>query len=178
MITTRFPSVGLVAPRGSHVSLVSSLMTWLYSALLGLTLVGCSVMWVSDYDKEAVDRTNEISKSVLKFYQDLTATDASKRAAAIAGPLGKSQGDVESQIRLHLLREQARARNAESSKIATNLLGSWQTFSASHKTGTASALSDATLRVERGILERELRAAFIAEEGKKLGNGAATTAEK
>ena len=30
------------------------------------------------------------------------------------------------------------------------------------------ALTDATLNVERGILERHLRSAFVAEESKKL----------
>jgi hypothetical protein len=149
----------------------SCLAAWMSTTLLALALGGCAVTFVDNYNKESVERINEISKSVLKFYQDLLATEPSKRPAAMAGALGTRQGDVESQIRLHVLREQARMKNEDSAKIATNLLASWQTFGASHKFGSPSALSDATLGVERSILERELRAAFAAEEAKKLGGG-------
>jgi hypothetical protein len=126
-------------------------------------------LWVSNYDKESVDRATEISKSILKVYQRLFATEPGKRAVAMAGPLGAKHGDVESQIRLHLLREQGRERNIESTKIVGNLLESWQTFTVSHRSTDPSALNDNTLNIERGILERHLRAAFTAEEAKKLG---------
>ena len=139
------------------------------AAVLALIVSGCAVMWVSTYDKESVERTAEISKSILKLYQDLLATDPAKRAAAVAGPLSTRHGDIETQIRLHLLREQARAKNAESVTIAGNLLESWQKFTANHRSSDPTALSDATLNIERGVLERHLRAAFIAEEAKKPG---------
>gem|GEM_PF-2676192 len=146
---------------------------WLLCALAAFTLLlgGCAVAWVSAYDKESVDRTTEISKSVLKLYQDLLATEPAKRKAALAGAVGPRQGDIESLMRLHLLKEQARAKNEEGTKIAENLLETWQRFSLSHRSDDTTALSDATLGVERGILERHLRAAFVAEEAKKLVSG-------
>lgn len=143
----------------------------LASAFFALLLSACAVNWVGNYDKESVDRTTEISKSVLKLYQGLMATATDKRAPAMAGPIGAAHGDVESLMRLHLLREQARATNTESTTVAGNLLESWQKFTGNHRSADSSALSDAVLNIERGILERHLRAAFVAEEAKKLGGG-------
>jgi hypothetical protein len=158
---------------GLHAATLVRTLSLLVAALVALLLSGCAVIWVANYDKESVDRSTEISKSVLKLYQDLLAVDPAKRTAAMAGPLGARHGDVETQIRLHLLREQARAKNTESITIATNLLESWRKFAANHRSSDASALSDVALNTERGILERHLRSAFIAEEAKKLGGGAA-----
>lgn len=165
---------GYAAPRGLHVDSLSRLLALFAATFLAMLVSGCAVMWVSAYDKESVDRTTDISKSALKFYQDLMATEPGKRAAAVSGSLGQRHGDIESQIRLHLLREQARPRNIESTTIAGNLLESWQAFTASHRSANPSALSDAVLTIERGVIERHLRAAFIAEEAKKLGGGAAS----
>lgn len=148
-------------------------LRWVYVAVAAMfvLLSGCAVTWVSAYDKDAVERTTEISKAVLKLYQDLLATEPNRRRSAVASSLGSKQGDVESLMRLHLLKEQARAKNDEGAKVAQNLLESWQKFSLSHRSDDSTALSDATLNVERGILERHLRAAFVAEDAKKLGGG-------
>jgi hypothetical protein len=137
-----------------------------FGPLLAL-VAACSVMLVSSFDQSSVDRTNEISKSILGFYQELLSTPASGRAA-MGGELRAKQGDIETAIRVHLLREQARTMNTEGAKIAEDLLASWQTFSASHLSSGETVLTDATLNVERQVLERELRSAFVAEESKKL----------
>lgn len=142
------------------------------STFLALLLSACAVNWVGNYDKESVDRTTEISKSVLKVYQDLMAIPLDKRAAAVAGPISTAHGNVESLMRLHLLREQARATNKEGAEIAGNLLESWQKFMSSQRSGKELTLTDDQLSVERMELERHLRAAFVAEEAKKLGGGA------
>lgn len=153
---------------------ISDVLNRLAALALGLCLAGCSVMWVSNYDKESVDRTNEISKSIIKFYQELMATDINGRPAAISRTLGKSQSDIESLIRLHVLREEARTKNIESADIARNLLRSWEAFSASHRSKDKTALSDETLISERSILERHLRSGFSAEEAKKPGAGSSS----
>jgi hypothetical protein len=153
------PRLGVITRRGLAVTLL-----WLLSS--------CAVMFVSLYDKQSVERSTEISKQSLALYQQLLATEPTKRRDAVAGPLGKKFGEIETQIRVHLLLEQARAKNKESIDISTNLLASWQKFSANHLSGDHTALSDATLNIERGILERHLRSALIAEESKKLGGGA------
>jgi len=154
------------------------LLIWLVSLLLGLSLAGCSVMWVSNYDKESVDRTTEISKAVIKFYQDLLATDVKSRPAAIAGPFGKREGDVASIMRLHVLREEGRSKNAEGALVARNLVLSWEKFSTSHASADKTALSDSTLIAERGILERHLRSGFRAEEAKKMSASADSSSSK
>jgi hypothetical protein len=139
-------------------------------AAFAALLVTACVTLVPAYDQASVDRTTEISKSVLTFYQDLLATSAAERKAAVTGAMGKTQGEIETQIRLHLLREQGRNMNEDAITIATNLLESWQTFSTSHREGDATALSDATLNIERTTMERHLRSAFVAEEAKKLAS--------
>jgi hypothetical protein len=164
---------GSIDRHSPRVTALTRGLILLAAAVVAVMVSGCAVMWVANYDKESVDRSTEISKSVLKIYQDLMATDPGKRAAAMAGPLGARHGDVETQIRLHLLREHARAKNTESTTVAGNLLESWQKLTANHRSTDTSALSDAVLNIERGVLERHLRAAFIAEEAKKLGGGAA-----
>ena len=132
-------------------------------------LAGCSVFFISGHDQASVDRTSEISKSVLKFYQELLTVAPAQRKTALASTLAKSEGDIESLIRLHLLREQARVKNEDSAKIVDNTLKSWQAFAKNHADGDSTALTDAALAAERGIMERHLRAAFTAEEAKKLG---------
>jgi hypothetical protein len=147
----------------------SSLAPWRAFVALAALLSACVL--VPAYDQASVDRTTEISKSVLTFYQDLLSTGADQRRAAVTGPMSKTQGEIETQMRLHLLREQGRTMNEEAVAIANNLLQSWQTFANSHRVGDATALSDATLNAERSILERHLQSAFQAEEAKKLAGG-------
>lgn len=163
----------ILAIRGSAAAsplrhLLRSACAALFASLLSLLLTGCAVHWVSAYDKESADRTTEISKSVLKLYQDLLTTPAARRKTAVAGEMGQRHADVETMIRIHLLKEQGRAKNDEGAKIAENLLESWLKFSASHRSDDSTALTDATLNAERTILERHLRSAFTAEEARKL----------
>jgi hypothetical protein len=154
-------------PAGPGTNRWCWLQWWVLALITGL-LMGCAVSLVSEHDKEAVERSTDISKAVLKFYQDLVAIEPNKRAAALAGPLGAKQGDIDSQMRLHLMREQARTKNAESIDIASNLLTSWQKFTANHLTNDNTALNNVVLNIERMEMERHLRAAFKAEEAKKL----------
>ena len=142
-----------------------ALLLWLAVGLVA----GCSVLFISPHDQAAVDRVDQISKSVLGFYQGLLDTSPAQRKAALSSTLGKSQSDIETQMRLHLLREQARTKNEDSVRIASNMLESWQKFSSSHLGSDATALTNATLGVERMVMERHLASAFKAEEAKKFG---------
>lgn len=135
-----------------------------------LLLSGCSMLLISAYEKEAADRTTEISRQVIKFYQDTLAVEPEKRKALLSGTMGSREGDVESLMRLHLLKEEARQKNGESIKVAKNMLATWREFSASHRRDDRTALSDGTLELEREILERHLRSAFVAEEAKKMAS--------
>lgn len=137
---------------------------------LAFLLCGCSVMWVSTYDKEAADRVTDISKNVIKFYQDVITLAPDNRVPALAASLASREGDVESQMRVHLLQEEARRKNGESVRIAKKMLDSWRSFSANHRSGDKTALGDATLEIERDVMERHLRAAMAAEEAKKMGS--------
>jgi hypothetical protein len=136
-------------------------------AFAALLLSGCSVFWISAYDKEAVDRTTEISKQVIKFYQDILVLDPDMRRPALSQAMASREGDIESTMRLHLLREEARQKNEEGVKVAKNMLASWRAFALNHRTDDKTALGDETLAAEREILERHLRSAFVAEEAKR-----------
>lgn len=149
--------------------LTRHLVRWrqLVLAFSALLLSGCSVFWISAYDKEAVDRTTEISKQVIKFYQDILVLHPDMRRSALSQAMASREGDVESIMRLHLLKEEARQKNEESVKVAKNMLASWREFALSHRTDNKTALGDETLAAEREIMERHLRSAFVAEEAKR-----------
>ncbi len=139
---------------------------------LSLTLSACSIVLVAPYDEAAVSRITEISKSVLKFYDDLLALPGEKRHAAVTGPLKPRCGEIETLMRVHLLREKARDKNDEGEKIAQNLLDAWKTFGTTHAGSDTSLLSDTALDIERKIFERHLISAFTSEEARKLGTKA------
>ncbi len=145
----------------------------LLALLLGLA--GCAVSWVSSYERESVERNSAIAGALLGLYQDLLELEPAQRPAAMKGALGSRHRAIETQMRLHLLREQARPRNEQSIAIAGHLLAAWRNFAAAHRLAQGEALSDAQLEIERGILERHLRAGFVAEEAKRLGGGAASS---
>lgn len=133
-------------------------------------------MWVSSYDKSAIGRLEDISKSTLKFYQDLLGIEAPRRREAALSSLKTAQGDIETQMRIHVLREQARADNPDSTRVAENLLRSWREFAALRASGRADVFNDAVLDSQRTQIERQLKAAFAAEEAKKPGGGGAAGA--
>lgn len=141
-----------------------ALLLW----LTAFVVAGCSAIFIPPHDSASVERIDHISRSVLGFYQELFDLAPTQRKAALKSRLGKSQSDIESQMRLHLLREQARAKNTDSITVATNMLASWQRFSANHLGADATALSNDTLIAERELMERHLGSAFQAEEAKKL----------
>jgi hypothetical protein len=145
-------------------TILAAVLVWLAS--------GCAATLIAPYDQKSVDRTTEISKSIIGLYQQLLSTEPEKRAALVKGPLAPRYDEIATQIRVHLLLESARAKNSESTTIATTLLDSWQEFSAHQRSPKDDALTNATLNVQRQILERELRSALVAEESKKLGGGA------
>ena len=87
--------------------------------IVTLLLSGCAVTFVSSYDPESVNRTTEVSKSVLALYQELIAIEPAERKAAVTGPLRTKHGDIETQIRVHLLREQGRTPNTEGETVAS-----------------------------------------------------------
>jgi hypothetical protein len=155
-----------------------ALRTWARCLVAGLllgVLVGCATT-LSPYDKDAIDRTSDVSKAVYKYYQKLFALSDAQRNASALATLQEAEGDVETLMRLHLLREQARVLNDQSIQIATNLLASWQHFATMRKaTNDPTALTLETLGVQRQVLERHLRAALVAEEAKKLGRPTSTT---
>lgn len=151
-------------------------LAWL--ALAWLALAGCATTLISDHDPKAVERTLAVARQLLATYQTLLDSPADARRALVNGHLKPRYAEAETQLRLHLLQEQARDRNDEGATIAANLLRSWQEFAASHRTGDATALADATLNIQRGILERHLRAALAAEEAKKPGSSKRAEASK
>lgn len=163
-------------PAGTSVSsamhAAARLWRWMLAGGMLLWMAGCAVYWVSPFEPLSVERSTQISRQVFAFYQELLSTPQAERAALAAGPLRESASRIETDIRVHLLLEQARPKNAESILIIENLLASWSRFAADHLGSDPLALTDATLKAERGILERHLRSALVAEEAKKLGGGA------
>lgn len=137
--------------------------------VLWLGLSGCTITPLAPYDEAGVARITEISKSVLAVYGDLLAVPEDKRRDTIVTSFKPRYAEIETSMRLHLLREQARGEsNKEGIRIAENLIETWVRIATQHAGDASGHLSSEQLIVERGLLERHLLSAFTAEEARKL----------
>jgi len=163
--------------------------------LAALALAGC-VTWVAPYDKDGVARINELSKSSLAIYQALLETKVASRGAEFSGKQAKAWADVETQIRVHQVFEQSRAKNDGSIAAANELLGFWEAakkqyckaakkgapaatsqpasdseFCGDQAVDDAKAVANLVLTEDRKDLSRILGSMVKAEEAKKLATG-------
>jgi hypothetical protein len=139
-----------------------------------LLMAGCVTLGVADFDQSSLDRSTALSRSILGAYQELLSTPRDKREALVEGDFDKRCNDITTSLRVHLLLEQTRPRNAESAAIVKDLLATWEKYAGKHKKhAEPDHLGDATLLIERALLTRLLTAALVAEQAKKPGSGGA-----
>lgn len=161
--------MSLIAPPTTPLPRRALLLTL---ALLGPTLPGCAVGLFSTYDSDSTERVTDIARVVFKLYQDLLALPPEQRAAAFSAAEAVARRvDTEGQMRLHLLREEARAMNRKSAQAARHLLEAWLEVLRSHAADPANSFSDEALLRERTQMEHQLRAALRSEEMKKFIKG-------
>ncbi|KFI33511.1 hypothetical protein CG51_13115 [Haematobacter missouriensis] len=133
---------------------------------LSLALAGCAPQ-LALYDAGTVDRAADLATLTIGIYQDLLILPPSERAAAVER-LRPRYAEVETRLRVQLLREESRVANATSAVAARELLILWQKASAGQLRGDPAALSSATLLTYRDRIERLFRTLLSAEESKRL----------
>ena len=135
-----------------------------------LLLAACTPFkFVADYSSDAEKRITDASAASIALYDRMNE----KKAAAPTAPLpytdfSEEWGKIETQLRVMVLREQARPLNKDSLRIAESILRLWQKFREAHRASQDYPL--AKLRIDLNHLVRNYAAALMAEEGKKLAN--------
>ena len=133
---------------------------------LVLALCGCSLKYVADYDSTTLEQTLAAGKKVDLFYGNLLETLPSQRPYA---KYSTSYVDIEVDLRALVSRNQARALNGESIRIAQIILEKWDKYKDNHK--AKGGYPDGIARLDRDRFLRLFRAAADAEEAKKITTG-------
>ncbi len=97
---------------------------WL-ALLVAVAVAGCA-SYVPPFDQAGVTRITELSKKSLSVYQTLLDAKVGARPDALTGSLAKSVGDLQTEIRVHLVFEQAREKNSGSIAAAKELSEFWE----------------------------------------------------
>lgn len=98
--------------------------------LVAIFYYGCNINLIATYDQAAVDDIIQSYQLVDSFYQKLINTPEDQR------DYNKFVNDyekIESNLRVLVLKNSARALNKESTEIAKNILGLWQKYRKNHK---------------------------------------------
>lgn len=130
---------------------------------LWLSLAGCSVKLVADYDNAAFEEVLAVAKEVDRFYGTLLETPPAQRKYA---SFADSYVELETEMRAMLRRNKARALNSESTQIAEIILRQFTRARERHK--TTDAYGDGVARLDRDRMTRLFASAASAEEAKKL----------
>lgn len=147
------------------------LRAWLIVLFAGWLTACAGVKFVADYDAEAVKSITNTSAEVFAFYDKLKEAKAKAGSEKLqyAGH-AEDWGRIESQIRVLVVREEARPLNSESQRMATLLLTLWERYRASHRSTNDYATSE--IIRHRDLLQRLFVAALVAEKAKALATEA------
>lgn len=137
----------------------------LVALLIAAASSGCAIKLVADYDAAAFEEILATAKKVDRFYGMLLETrpDARRYAA-----FSEQYVSLESDIRGMVMRNQARALNAESTEIARLILGLFVKYKDQHR--KSDGYSDGTARLDRNRLSRMFASAASAEEARRLSD--------
>ncbi len=114
--------------------------------LLALAVSGCSTKFIADYDPGAVDAIISAARTVDLFYGRLMEADEDQR------PYHRYIDDwvtAEAELKGLALRNKIRSVNAESARIAEDILGFWLKYKKSHKKRNEYKQSLAEIHRER-----------------------------
>ncbi len=135
-------------------------LLWL---VVALSLGGCAIKLVADYDQPAFDETLKVAKEVDRFYGALLERPEGQRQYA---QFSSQYVDIESDLRSLVMRNQARPLNEESIKISETILDLWRKYKGAHQENNSYKTALASLHRKR--FTRLFNAAASAEEAKKL----------
>jgi hypothetical protein len=133
------------------------------SFALAISISGCTVQFVADYDAAAFEEILATARKVDRFYGALLESDpASRQYAKFADEYVSLESDIQGIV----TRNQARALNSESTEIAKIILEKLRAYKNRHK--TRDQYTDGNAKLDRDRFVRLFSAAASAEEAKKL----------
>lgn len=157
------------AMRSAPRSLRAAALGVLPSALLSVLLGACSgIKLVADYDAEAAKGIAETASAVFAFYDRMISARATppRPPALPHRAFADDWGRIETQIRVMLVREQARPLNSDSEAIAQTILGFWVKYRDRHL--SSDDYNARLLAIHRDRFQRLFAAALRAEKAKQL----------
>jgi hypothetical protein len=90
--------------------------------IIGLTLGGCTIKLVADYDSTTFEEIIKVGKKVDRFYGDLLETPSSDRHY---DKYADKYVEIETDLRSLYMRNKVRALNDESTRISEITLNLW-----------------------------------------------------
>lgn len=141
-------------------------------ALLGLVILlqGCAVHLVADYDQQSEDRLIASYEKICRFYDDLSSTAPQDRSYAA---FTEGYAEIDTDLRVLLLRQRGRTKNEESVKIITKILEAWTSTRERHQRYSSeperadNQYPDSAIRLDRTQFDAHFEAAVVAERAKK-----------
>lgn len=130
---------------------------------LALSLGGCTIKWVADYDSVTFEEILKVGKKVDKFYGELLEMRLADRAYQ---KFSDRYVDIETDIRSLVTRNKARALNDESTQISEITLNLWIKYKNNHQ--AKDTYSDGIAKLDRNRFGRLFASAASAEQAKKL----------
>lgn len=114
--------------------------------LLALTMTGCMVRLVGEYDDTTKEAILKTAKEVDLFYALLLETPENQRPYE---QFSKQYLSLETEIRSLVLRNKVRSLNKESTRIAEDILALWIKYKELHKTNNTYTTGNGKLDRKR-----------------------------
>jgi hypothetical protein len=141
-------------------------------ALLSLVILlqGCAVHLVADYDQQSEDRLITSYEKICRFYDDLSS--ATPEARAYEG-FRERYPEIDTDLRVLLLRQKVRAKNDESVQITAKILEAWEVTRDRHARYSIDPdrandpYPESLIRFDRAQFDAHFQAAVAAERAKK-----------
>ena len=131
--------------------------------VLASVLSGCAIKLVADYDEKTEQDVTALSAQVIGFYDQLLEKKSDERTYDAAAA---TYGDIETKMRVLLLRQQVRPLNQESEKQVGLMLEEWERVRALHK--GKQSYPDVLIRTHRRNFERYFVAILRAEKARQF----------
>lgn len=144
---------------------ISRLLLIFIIMLAALSLGGCMVKLVADYDSATFEEILRDGKKVDRFYGDLLETVENARPYR---NYADNYVEIETDLRSLYLRNKARALNAESTRISEIILQLWVKYKEAHS--AKDGYSNGMAKLDRAKFTRLFLAAADAEAAKKLAS--------
>ncbi len=147
--------------------------SWIYACFFTIAialLASCTTHLVAPYDQSNQTALATISSDIMGFYEGLLETPLTQRNYASSE---KMYGQIESEIRVFLIKQPLIPVNKPSLDASKDLLDRWEKARSDHRKN--NTYSDADLTIDRANFQGILSAIFQGETAKQM---AASPTEK